>query len=85
MAIVKMNKFTLLSFESQKAKLLEAMQSFQGVQFINLQEDGIEEEIEILKGLNKDSVGTSCVEFEDNLLKIKFTLDLLQEYAPKKS
>lgn len=85
MAIVKMNKFTLLSFESQKAKLLEAIQSFQGVQFINLQEDGIEEEIEILKGLNKDSVGTSCVEFEDNLLKIKFTLDLLQEYAPKKS
>ena len=28
MAIVKMKKFTLLAFESQRAKLLEKLQSF---------------------------------------------------------
>ena len=84
MAIVKMNKFTLLSFESQKGKLLEALQGFQGVQFINLQEEGVQEEVEALKGLKKDEIGSSCNEFDESLMKLKFSLDFLQEYSPKK-
>ena len=39
MAIVKMNKFTLLSFDSQKEKLLEELQSLSQVELINLQDE----------------------------------------------
>ena len=54
MAIVKMNKFTLLAFESQKAKLLEKLQRFSEVEFINLQDDEILENNEDLIDLYKD-------------------------------
>lgn len=39
MAIVKMNKFTLLAFESEKEKLLKKIQSSSEVEFINLQDE----------------------------------------------
>ena len=48
MAIVKMKKFTLLGFESQKAKLLEKLQGFSEVEFINLQDENLLENNEIL-------------------------------------
>ena len=35
MAIVKMNKFTLLAFEENKKVLLEKFQSFENVQFVD--------------------------------------------------
>ena len=41
MAIVKMNKFTLLTFESKKEKLLHRLQGFSNVEFINLQDENI--------------------------------------------
>jgi V/A-type H+-transporting ATPase subunit I len=37
MAIVKMNKFTLFAFENKKEALLERLQRFEAVQFIDLQ------------------------------------------------
>ena len=44
MAIVKMNKFTLLAFESKKDILLEKLQGFSEVEFIKLQnEDYLED------------------------------------------
>nr|WP_280925070.1 hypothetical protein [Clostridium perfringens] len=49
MAIVKMNKFTLLAFESEKEKLLKKIQSSSEVEFINLQD---EEKVEAMKSLN---------------------------------
>ena len=45
MAIVKMNKFTLLSFESQKEKLIESLQGFSQVEFINLQDENFIEKL----------------------------------------
>ena len=39
MAIVKMNKFTLLTFESKKDALLEKLQGFSEVEFIDLQNE----------------------------------------------
>ncbi len=85
MAIVKMNKFTLLAFESHKEKLLEELQSFEGVQFINLQNDALIEADESLKLLDKDSVGSKYSEYAANLSKLKFVLDFLKEYVTQAS
>ncbi|GAA0082135.1 MULTISPECIES: V-type ATP synthase subunit I [Clostridium] len=85
MAIVKMNKFTLLAFESHKEKLLEELQSFEGVQFINLQNDALIEKDESLKLLDKDSVGSKYSEYAANLSKLKFVLDFLKEYVTQAS
>ena len=54
MAIVKMNKFTLLTFESKKEELLRRLQGFSNVEFINLQDENLLEANEELKNLNKD-------------------------------
>lgn len=85
MAIVKMNKFTLLAFESNKGKLLEALQKFEEVEFINLQSDGFLEEQEEFKELAKVSVDSSYTKYDDALSKIKFTMEFLKPYVSKKS
>ena len=85
MAIVKMNKFTLLAFESQKAMLLEKLQSFSEVEFINLQDDQILEKNEALIDLNKDDSGSQYAKCEEKLSMVKFALKFLEEYIPKKS
>ncbi|MBU3194524.1 V-type ATP synthase subunit I [Clostridium algidicarnis] len=85
MAIVKMNKFTLLAFESQKQQLLEELQRFEGVQFINLQDQETVDKYEELKGLKKDELGGDFSEYESALLKIKFSLDFLKPYMEKES
>lgn len=85
MAIVKMNKFTLLAFESQKEKLIEEFQSFSSAQFINLQSEDFQENHEEFKGLEKENVDSKYVECDENLSKAKFALDFLKSYVPKKS
>jgi V/A-type H+/Na+-transporting ATPase subunit I len=37
-AIVKISKFTLFAFESQKEALLDNFHKFENIQFVNLQE-----------------------------------------------
>ena len=56
MAIVKMNKFTLVTFESHKKELLRKLQGFSKVEFINLQDEEKLEKNEVLKELSKDEV-----------------------------
>lgn len=85
MAIVKMKKFTLLAFESQRAKLLERLQSFAEVEFINLQDNDFLENNEDFKDLNKDGLDLEYAECEEKLSKAKFALNFLREYVPKKS
>lgn len=80
-----MNKFTLIFFESQKEILMEKLQSFQGVQFINLQDEALSEKYEILKELKKDELSSEYAAYEDNLSKIRFCLEMLQEHIPEKS
>ena len=53
MAIVKMKKFTLLTFESKKRKFLKEVQGLSNVEFINLQDEGFLEKYEDLKKLSK--------------------------------
>ena len=85
MAIVKMKKFTLLAFESQRAKLLEKLQSFAEVEFINLQDNDFLENNEDFKGLSKDGLDSEYAECEEKLSKAKFALNFLKEYVPQKS
>lgn len=85
MAIVKMNKFTLLAFESKKDTLLEKLQGFSEVEFINLQNEDYLEDHEELKELMKDSVDSKYARSEEDLSKVKFTLEFLKKYVPQKS
>ena len=85
MAIVKMKKFTLLTFESEKQKLLKKIQGLSNVEFINLQDENFLEKYEYLKQLSKDSANIECSEYEENLSKAKFGVEFLSKYVPKKS
>ena len=85
MAIVKMNKFTLLTFESHKEELLRKLQGFSNVEFINLQSEELLEANEELKALSKDEVNSDNAKFEENLSKAKSALEFLISYMPKKS
>ncbi len=78
MAIVKMNKFTLLTFESHRSELLKRFQKFSKVEFLNLQEGNDFD-------LNTDMSGSDYEGLEDNLSKAKKNLELLYKYVPKKS
>ncbi|QAA34065.1 V-type ATP synthase subunit I [Clostridium manihotivorum] len=84
MAIVKMNKFTLLSIKSDKDKLLSALQKLQKVQFINLQaEEKLEDDISN-KSLLKYNVGEEYEGYEQCLSKITFSLDFINKFFPEK-
>lgn len=85
MAIVKMKKFTLLTFESKKKKLLKEMQGLSNVEFINLQDEDFLEKYENLKKLSKDNDDIECSKYEENLSKAKFGVEFLSKYVPKKS
>ncbi|WP_346916068.1 V-type ATP synthase subunit I [Clostridium sp.] len=79
MAIVKMNKFMLLAFENQKKSLLEKLQSFQNVQFLDLSKN---ETIE-LNQLKSDNASSEISEVEGELSKVKFTIELLSTFSEK--
>jgi len=79
MAIVKMNKFMLLAFENQKKSLLEKLQSFQNVQFLNLNENESSE----LNQLKSDSASSEISEVEGDLSKVKFIIELLNTFSEK--
>ena len=85
MAIVKMNKFTLLAFESQRVELLKKLQNFAEVEFVNLQDENFLNENEDFADLNKDNSGSEYVGCEDELSMAKFTLNYLREFVPQKS
>jgi len=79
MAIVKMSKFTLFAFESQKETLLDSLHKFENVQFINLQK--LEEEH--LQSLVKDSENEKVSYLEGEQAKVKFALELLLKHTEK--
>ena len=58
MAIVKMNKFTLVTFESHKKELLRKLQGFSKVEFINLQDE--EKLVEKVANMIKAKTKNGC-------------------------
>lgn len=81
MAIVKMNKFTLLAFESDKEKLLEKLQGNSEVEFINLQDEKVLEQNEIFESLKKCDVDTETSIIEENVSKTRSAINFLKEYV----
>ncbi len=79
MAIVKMNKFMLLAFENQKKILLEKLQSFENVQFVDINEENSDK----LNELKKDNSSTEISQVEDDLSKVKFIIDTLSDFSKK--
>ncbi|MEW9096217.1 MAG: V-type ATP synthase subunit I [Clostridiaceae bacterium] len=84
MAIVKMNKFSLLVFKSVKDELLQRFQGFSKVQFIDLGEDiDTEKEVDYAKAYADT---TSITELESSQSKVKFSIDTISKYwSPKSS
>ncbi|MGL4730015.1 MAG: V-type ATP synthase subunit I [Clostridium sp.] len=80
MAIVKMKKFTLLAFQSQKKELLQNLQRLQAVQFT---EFNIEDE-QYKEYLKQDSAYVEISEVEDKQAQVKFAIDFLSKYEEKK-
>ncbi|QGU95700.1 V-type ATP synthase subunit I [Clostridium bovifaecis] len=80
MAIVKMNKFTLFAFEREKEALLKNLQRFEGVQFVDLQTQSENEEISFLESAAEDK---GIMDIENELSKIRFSLDYLKPYMEK--
>ncbi|MGG7212789.1 V-type ATP synthase subunit I [Clostridium nigeriense] len=85
MAIVKMKKFTLLTFESKKQKILKRIQGLSSVEFINLQDDDFLKKYEDLKQLYKDDANLESSKYEEDLSKAKFGVEFLNKYVPTKS
>lgn len=81
MAIVKMNKFTLLAFESEKEKLLKKVQSSSEVEFINLQDEEKVESNEVFESLSKDDLDSETALIEENVSKTRAALDFLREFV----
>lgn len=77
MAIVKMNKFTMFAFESQKENLLKKLQQFEGVQFISLQ--GEKENHDFLVSDGSDAKVSL---FEGEITKVNYTLGFIKKYIP---
>lgn len=82
MAIVKMNKFTLLAFEENKKVLLEKLQSFENVQFVDAFN---EEESEQLSKLIKDNSSSEALKIQEDLSKVKFIIETLTPFAKKEN
>ena len=71
MAIVKMNKFTLLTFESKRNELIKKIQELSKVEFINLQDEKILEDNQEFKDLSKYNIDSEYSKYEENLSKTK--------------
>src|SRR3712207_7101338 len=74
MAIVKMKKFSLFIFPSDKKALMDKFQSFSAIQFIDLKEKIVEEE---WKNLSKYSEKSIISDLESSKYKLKFTIDVI--------
>lgn len=85
MAIVKMNKFTLLTFESNKDGLLRKLQKFAEVEFINLQNDEVIDKYQQFGGFKGNNLDSDFEKCKENLSKTKSALEFLQKYTHKKS
>lgn len=74
-----MKRFTLLALKSHKESLFEAMQKFQEVQFVNLQE----EKSEKLEFMQNDCQSELISDLEGKQARLKFCLDILERYVEK--
>ena len=73
MAIVKMSKFNLFSFDDQRDALLKKLQEFNYVHFNKV--EGVDEKSE---GVREVDNGDKLFAIEENLTKINYVINLLE-------
>ncbi|GAA4652915.1 V-type ATP synthase subunit I [Anaerocolumna aminovalerica] len=76
MAIVKMNRFSLFVFESDKENLLHELQKFNYVHFLDLKENTDYVEM----GLENAKVPENIVRLNEEITKVKYGLEKLSKY-----
>lgn len=81
MAIVKMSNFSLLAFDAERDTLLHELQKFEYVHFVNLDED----EDLIDDNLTSVNMPETIVAIDEEISKVKYSIDLLSKYATKES
>lgn len=79
MAIVKMSKFNLLSFNYDRDNLLKKLQDFEFVHFNDLTKTEDEE----IKSLGKIALSSDVNEVNDELTKVSWSINLLTKYKEK--
>ena len=73
MAIIKMTKFNLIAFKSQKLKLLKNLQKFKEVDFVHI---ALEKEDTLTKINNNEEL----VKVDERIVSVKNAIDLLRKY-----
>ena len=77
MAIVKMSKFDLYSFDYDREKLLENLQKFN---YVHIDEKKVEDENQGVRNLDNSE---QIVNISEKLTKVKWAIDLLEKYSEK--
>lgn len=81
MAIVKMSKFSLFAFDSDRERLLHELQKFGYVHF-----DSLDDNEELLnEGLQTVTVPESIGEIDEEISKVKYAIELLSKYEEKET
>ena len=81
MAIVKMSKFSLFTFDSERDNLLHELQKFEYVHFINPEED----ENLVEEGLETVSIPKSIGEVNEEISQVKYSIDILSKHYERES
>ncbi len=76
MAIVKMSKFSLFAFDSERENLLHELQKFGYVHF-----DSLDDEELLSEGLDTVDMPESIGEVDEEISKVKYAIELLSNYV----
>ncbi|RRD41079.1 V-type ATP synthase subunit I [Leptotrichia sp. OH3620_COT-345] len=74
MAIVKMSKFNLIAFDSQRAKILKRLQKFKEVNFVDF---NVENKDETLKKIINNE---ELTRIEERIYSVNYSISLLKKY-----
>ncbi len=81
MAIVKMSKFSLFAFDSERENLLHELQKFGYVHF-----DSLDDKEDLLdEGLETVTIPESIGEVDEEISKVKYAIDLLSKYDERET
>lgn len=81
MAIVKMSKFSLFAFDSERENLLHELQKFGYVHF-----DSLDDNEDLLnEGLETVAVPESIGEVDEEISKVKYAIELLSKYDERET
>ncbi|WP_416334744.1 hypothetical protein ACKRLN_07435 [Anaerococcus sp. DFU013_CI05] len=75
MAIVKMDKFNLLSFDSDRENLLNSLQSFNYVHFNDLVKENDENYISEVRETER------LAHIDESLNKVNYAIDVIRDYT----